>query len=159
MKLGVPRECRPGERRVAAFVVYRPGEQATHSELRRDCRASLDAALVPQAIVDLDALPLDASGAVRLDALPNPYAPQGAAAAPTTPMELLVAGLWHDLLGTASVGLHDNFFDLGGHSLLSMRFLARLDKRTGVRLLHEHLVVGTLQQVAARVEQMGGAPR
>ncbi|MCU0621299.1 MAG: SDR family NAD(P)-dependent oxidoreductase [Gemmatimonadales bacterium] len=146
-----------GERRVVAFVVYRAGEQATHSELRRACRAGLDAELVPQAFVDLDALPRDERGEVRHDALPNPYAPATEASEPATAMERLIASLWHDLLGTARVGRHDNFFDLGGHSLLSMRFLARLDKRAGVRLLHEHVVVSTLQQLAARAEQLGGA--
>ena len=74
--------------------------------------------------------------------------------------EKLIADLWKDLLGVGTVGVLDNFFDIGGHSLLSMRLIARLDKKTGVRLQHEHVVVNTLRQLAAKCDQMltGQAP-
>ena len=71
-------------------------------------------------------------------------------------MEKVIGQLWQELLGVSEVGRFDNFFDVGGHSLLALRFLTRLEKRSGIRLLHEHVVASTLQQLAAKVEQMGG---
>ena len=145
-----------GQSRVVAYVVFAAGEQATQSELRRACRGSLDASLVPQVFVELDALPRGADGQVLMSALANPYGVAEAVVAPETPMEKVIGQLWQELLGVSEVGRFDNFFDIGGHSLLSLRFLTRLEKRSGVRLLHEHVVASTLQQLAAKVEQMGG---
>ncbi len=106
--------------------------------------------------MELDDLPHDASGTVALDQLSNPFGVVVAAAGPDTEMERIIAALWVDLLGTTTVRRHDNFFDVGGHSLLSMRLISRVAKKTGVRLLHEHIVASTLQQLAARVEQSSG---
>ena len=58
--------------------------------------------------------------------------------------------------GVPRVGVHDNFFDLGGHSLLSLRVIARIEKRTGCRLGPRDLIFQTLEQLAATCEQRGG---
>ena len=106
--------------------------------------------------MELDAVPRGPDGAVLLSALANPYGVAAEAPAPETPTEQVIGQLWQELLGVSRVGRYDNFFDIGGHSLLSLRFLARLEKRSGIRLLHEHVVASTLQQLASKVEQLGG---
>jgi hypothetical protein len=145
-----------GQLRVVAYVVFADGEQATQSELRRACKANLDSSFVPQAFVELEAIPRAPDGTVLFSALANPYGVAEEAPAPETPTEQVIGQLWQELLGLSRVGRYDNFFDIGGHSLLSLRFLARLEKRSGIRLLHEHVVASTLQQLAAKVDQLGG---
>jgi acyl transferase domain-containing protein len=143
--------------RVLAYVAYHPEHSITVSELRRHVRGLVSEDLVPQTVIELDALPRGAGGEIDRAALPNPFAAEEAATVgPRTEMEQTIATLWQDLLGVESVGVHDNFFDIGGHSLLSVRFIMRLDKKIGVRLLHEHVVVNTLEQIAAKCAQMRG---
>lgn len=142
--------------RVLAYVVYDPDHSITVSELRRHVRAAVPEDLVPQTIIELDALPRLADGSVDRAALPNPFAAEEAAVGPRNEMERAIATLWQELLGVDAVGVHDNFFDIGGHSLLSVRFISRLDKKVGVRLLHEHVVVNTLEQLAGKCAQMLG---
>ena len=137
-----------------AFVVYHPDHSLTVSELRRHLRGVVPEDLVPQTIIELDFLPRTAAGAVDRGALPNPFGAEEAVVAPRSEMERTIAGLWQELLGVAQVGVHDNFFDIGGHSLLSVRFISRLDRKAGVRLQHEHVVVNTLEQLAAKCERM-----
>lgn len=140
--------------RIVAYVVYVPDHSITVSELRRHVRAAVPDDLVPQTFVELDMLPRLPDGALDRASLPSPFAEERAAVAPRTPTELAIGALWQELLGAAAVGVHDNFFDIGGHSLLSVRFISRLHKKLGVRLLHEHVVVSTLEQLAAKCEQM-----
>ena len=147
---------RPGEKRIVAYVVYRPGESSTVSELRRFVRGKVSDDLIPQTFVDVDSLPRNGAG-VDQAALPNPFGTSNEVAAPTTPAERLIADLWGSLLGVKQFGLQDNFFDVGGHSLLSARFITRVHKQTGVRLAHADVVTSTLQQLAAKCTAAGGA--
>jgi hypothetical protein len=137
-----------------AYVVYDPLHTLTVSELRRHLRGVVPEELVPQTIIELDALPRTAAGALDRGALPNPFGAEEAVIVPRTAMERTIGDLWQELLGVAQVGVHDNFFDIGGHSLLSVRFISRLDKKAGVRLQHEHVVVNTLEQLASKCDRM-----
>src|SRR6185436_18864241 len=85
--------------------------------------------MVPSAFVVLEALPLTPNGKVDRKALPEPDRTAGSGesyAAPSDPLEELLAGIWDDVLGLDRVGIRDNFFTLGGHSLLATRVVARL---------------------------------
>ena len=73
-------------------------------------------------------------------------------------MERFVAKIWTEALGVSRVSVHDNFFDLGGHSLLSMRVLARVDKAIGRRLNPRELTFQTLEQFAAMCEKRTAPP-
>ncbi|MET0396317.1 MAG: non-ribosomal peptide synthase/polyketide synthase, partial [Longimicrobiaceae bacterium] len=121
-----------GGRRLVAYVV---GE-ADAAELRAHLRAHLPEHMVPSAIVGLAELPLTGSGKTDRRALPAPESPAGAAAyvAPRTPEEATLAGIWAEVLGTERVGATDDFFALGGHSMLAIRLLARVEAATGRRL-------------------------
>jgi hypothetical protein len=79
---------------------------------------------------------------------------------PRTPMESLIAGIWQDLLGVDRVSVYDNFLDLGGSSLLMVRFVTRLEKTAGLRVSPGELVLQTLGQLASACEtQMRQPPR
>src|SRR5262249_57845129 len=106
--------------------------------------------------VPLGALPLTHNGKINRKALPAPQlAPVGPAetAAPRTPVEEIVAGVWAELLGLHRVGVHDNFFDLGGHSLLATRVVGRLRDLFSIDLSVSALFEApTVAEVSRRIE-------
>jgi acyl carrier protein len=67
-------------------------------------------------------------------------------------MEALIAGVWRDLLGLPSVDVHDNFFDLGGDSLLALRVVTAIEKQTGRRLPSQAILVQNLGELAMSLE-------
>jgi len=86
----------------------------------------------------LDALPLNPNGKIDRHALPTPgregLALDGALAAPETPIEVLLAQVWANVLGIERIGRHDNFFELGGHSLLATQLVSRVRETFAVEL-------------------------
>ena len=150
-------EERPGDWRLVAYVVYDPAEDATVSELRRHIRRTLSDEFVPHAFIELESIPRTADGDIDYGNLESPFAAAEEQVEPRTDTERFIADLWRQLLGVETVGVHDNFFDIGGHSLLSMRLISKVDKKLGVRLQHEHIVVNTLEQLAAKCDQAQGA--
>jgi acyl transferase domain-containing protein len=156
----VARERTAGERELVAYVSFGGGEQPTVTELRRALRERLPAQQVPASFVFLDALPrardgsVDRSSLLRLD---GGAEGEGRDAEPGTPHERLVAGLWKEALGVKRVSVHDNFFDLGGHSLLSIRVLSRLEQATGLRFDPRDMIFQSLGQLAATCDERLGA--
>jgi amino acid adenylation domain-containing protein len=147
------REYSPGDVRLVAYVVRRAGAAATGSELRRFLRERLPEYMLPQLFVDVEALPRHTNGKIDRAALPDPFGGTGATAAafvaPRNPGEQLIATIWRELLGVERIGAHDNFFDLGGHSLLVVHAIARIEEATGVRLSFRDVVTASLQNLAA----------
>ncbi|HEX2208918.1 MAG TPA: amino acid adenylation domain-containing protein, partial [Longimicrobium sp.] len=146
----VAREDAPGDRRLVAYVVG----DADAAALRQALRESLPEYMVPAAFVALDALPRTSSGKIDRRALPAPeYAAEEESAAPRTPAEEVLAGIWADVLGVERVGINDNFFELGGHSLLATVVIGLVREAFAVDLPLRALFEGpTVAQLAARVE-------
>ncbi len=121
---------------------------------------ALPAYMVPAAVVVLDELPISGSGKLDRKALPEPEFEVREFRAPETPIEEIVAGVFAELLDTPRVGRDDDFFELGGNSLVATRVVARigegLDTRIPVRELFE---ASTVQALAARIEQSVGSGR
>jgi acyl transferase domain-containing protein len=154
------RERPAGERELVAYVTFGTGAEPTVTELRRALRERLPAHQVPASFVVLDALPWTSDGSVDRKALlrlDGGAGGGGEGAEPATPHERLVAGLWKDALGVERVSVHDNFFDLGGHSLLSIRVLSRLEKATGLRFDPRDMIFQSLGQLAATCDERLGA--
>jgi amino acid adenylation domain-containing protein len=123
------REDRPGDKRLVAYVVGGEGEQPSAASLRRVLKERLPEYMVPSSIVFLDAMPLTPNGKIDRRALPAPDGSRQsdqAFVAPQTDAERRIAAVWCEVLGLEKVGVEDNFFDLGGHSLLVVRLHARL---------------------------------
>jgi amino acid adenylation domain-containing protein len=147
-----------GDRRLVAYVVPHPGQSLVTSDLRSCLQEKLPEYLVPSAFVVLDELPLTASGKLNRRALPAPdisdRKSELTGAAPRTPTEKLLAGIWRDVLGVADIGIHENFFDLGGHSLLAVRLFAQVEKRFGRRWpLATLFQAPTIAQFASTIEK------
>jgi amino acid adenylation domain-containing protein len=152
----VAREDVPGEPRLVAYVVGGAEVEALRAHLRR----SLPEYMVPGAFVALDRLPLTPNGKLDLKALPapEPGPAENRRAAPRTPVEEVLAGIWADVLRRERVGVEEDFFALGGHSLLAMRVLSRVREVLGVELPVRAIFEGlTVAQVARCVEEARGA--
>ena len=119
-----------GERCLVAYVVPAGQTVPTTTTLRRDLTDKLPDYMIPSAFVILDAMPLTPNGKIDRRALPkpgnlrpsldNPYV------APQTPVERHLAQIWAEVLSLEKVGIHDNFFALGGHSLAAARVVSRV---------------------------------
>ncbi|MHB8519308.1 MAG: MupA/Atu3671 family FMN-dependent luciferase-like monooxygenase, partial [Limisphaerales bacterium] len=124
------------DQQLVAYVVPVRGQEPGTLPLRRFLQEKLPAVMVPSRFVILAELPLTPNGKVDRRALPEPgdQRPEleRAYVAPRTRLEKALAGLWQDLLRVDHVGLHDNFFDLGGHSLLVVQAQARLRETLNV---------------------------
>ena len=127
-----------GGKRLVGYVVWREGESVSGSELRRYLGERLPEYMIPGQVVELEELPLNVNGKVERESLPLPEdagVGQGVEyEAPRTPVEEIVAGIWAELLGVERVGIHDNFFDLGGDSLLVVQVMARLRHAFSIEL-------------------------
>jgi amino acid adenylation domain-containing protein/non-ribosomal peptide synthase protein (TIGR01720 family) len=132
-----PFEPAPGDRRLAGYVVARAGETLSLADLRRFLERELPGHLVPAAFVELAALPLSSNGKVDRKALPVPdlTRPEVAEeyAAPQTPVQQLLAEAVSAVVGVQQVGIHDNFFEIGGDSILAIQVVARAQEG-GLRL-------------------------
>ncbi|MFE7589819.1 amino acid adenylation domain-containing protein, partial [Kitasatospora sp. NPDC057512] len=132
----VVREDEPGHTRLVGYATPADPELPPDpAALRTALAAALPAHLVPAAVVVLPAFPLTPQLKIDQRALPAP-ARQGAAGrlAPRTERERALAAVWAEVLGLDAVGAEDDFFDLGGDSILAARTLARIAERLGVRL-------------------------
>lgn len=122
------REDKPGERSLAAYVVG--GKGADASELRLFLQQRLPDYMLPSAFVFLDKLPLTPTGKVNRRALPAPkplLCCDDPGLAPRTPIEKSLAEIWCTVLGLERVGIQHNFFDVGGHSLLAVQIVKRIE--------------------------------
>ncbi|SUA48102.1 Tyrocidine synthase III [Nocardia africana] len=149
-------DTRIGDRLVAYLVPA--GESLDIDAVKSALNAALPSYMVPSAFVELDALPLNINGKLDRRALPEPEFETTAFRAPSTPIEEAVASVYADVLSAERVGADDDFFALGGNSLLATQVAARLgallDTRVPVRALFE---ASTVAGLAAKVEQQAGA--
>src|SRR5262249_44572553 len=141
------------EGRLVAYVV---GES---EGLREELRRVLPEYMVPSAYVGLEALPLTSAGKVDRRRLPDPeWEDRGRYAEPRDEMERALAEVWREVLGVERVGRHDNFFDLGGDSIVAVRVVSRLRQTLKVDVpVRAVFTAPTVAELATRVGQAGVA--
>lgn len=119
-----------GDKRLIAYAVAERDSRPTEEELRNFLEAKLPKYMIPSDFVLLDRLPLTANGKVDRNALPVFSAKEtsdcGVRVAPRNVVEVHLKHLWEQLLGIPSIGIDDNFFDLGGHSILAVQLIDRI---------------------------------
>jgi hypothetical protein len=152
----IPRQDGPGGARLAAYVVPAGGTPPTPGELHHFLMERLPEPLLPSAYVFLGSLPLLPNGKVNRRALPLPDGtrpgPEATFVAPRTPVEQTIAAIWAEVLKVGRVGVHDNFFALGGHSLIATQVIARIRAALAADLpLRAIFESPTLEGLAARV--------
>ena len=146
----VAKEDHQGHPRLVAYLV--PAADYDQATLETDLMKKLPAYMLPSIWMQLERIPMNFNGKVDKKALPEPFVDvreQASFVAPSTEVEELLATIWQELLGYESVGVHDNFFDLGGDSIISIQVVSRA-KRYGYHLKPKHLFEG--QTVAALAE-------
>jgi amino acid adenylation domain-containing protein len=152
----VAHEHPSGTAQLVAHVVP-AGDGVDHAALAAHLREKLPAAYLPAAYVTLPELPLLPNGKIDRAALPTPRVTGREHAAPRTATERLVASLWSELLGVSAVDVQDDFFALGGQSLLAARLAHRLgeelDAHVPLRLIFDH---PTLTELAAALPSSTG---
>lgn len=151
-------EDKGSEKRLVAYVVTTPGASRNISDLRNHLRSRLPDYMIPSAFVYLDALPLTSHGKIDRRALPAPDAerPELAEAfvAPRTPAEKSLASIWTKLLGINRIGINDNYFELGGDSLLATQLVSHVRSVFEVELpLVELFRHPTLAEMATSIEE------
>ncbi|BBD63729.1 microcystin synthetase B [Nostoc commune NIES-4072] len=128
----IAREDVPGDQRLVAYVVPNQELTPTTTDLRRVLKEKLPDYMIPSAFVMVEALPLTPNGKLDRRALPAPQGLRPEMAAnyemPQTEAEVLIAAIWQEILQLEKVGINDNFFDLGGHSLLMVQIYNKLQK-------------------------------
>lgn len=150
----VARDDGPGDKRLVAYLVPTPDAQPGISAWRAFLKDKVPDYMVPAAFVCLDALPLSHNGKVDRKALPAPEVRPEADqdhVAPRNPTEKHIAEIWAQVLGIERVGIHANFFELGGDSILAIQIIARANQ-AGFKLtpqrLFEHPTVAGLAGIA-----------
>ncbi len=146
-----------GHSRLVAYAVIDGNRPTDASELRGFLEARLPDYMVPSAFVFLDALPLMPNGKIDRNALPDPgeqtQAPEDAFVAPRTPVEQTLADIWAEVLGFDAVGIRDDFFEMGGDSLLSIRIISKAIQ-AGIRITPEQFFDNpTIAQLAALLDE------
>ncbi len=154
----VAAEDRSGDKRLFAYIVAAGDRPVLMETLREFLKASLPRYMIPSAFMPLDALPMTPSGKVDRNALPplELKAPDQSEefVAPRNPLEETLARAWSEVLGIDRVGVHDDFFDLGGHSLQTVQLVARLstllDRPVSVKTVFQASTVAAMAEALER---------
>ncbi|MFI3197899.1 MAG: amino acid adenylation domain-containing protein [Methylococcaceae bacterium] len=161
------REDQPGDKRLIAYLTHAPLEHSNLDALRLFLKEKLPEYMVPSAFVFLDELPLTPNGKLDRKALPVPDLARAefeqAYFPPRSPIEEIVVALWQEVLAIEPIGIYDNFFEVGGHSLLAVQLMVRLNKQFQIELpLHllfeEPTIAGLSLQLEALQSQTNPKP-
>jgi acyl carrier protein len=153
------REDTAGDQRLVAYVVGAGGSNPSAHDLRSFLQQKLPEYMVPSAFIFLESLPLTPSGKLDRKALPAPDQRnpdfEESFVPPRTLVEEMLAGIWAEVLKLDKVGVHDNFFDLGGHSLMAMQVVSRVGQSFQVQLpLRKLFESPTVAGLAERIEDL-----
>jgi amino acid adenylation domain-containing protein len=153
----VPRATTAGETVLAVYVVAR-AVQPSSATLQDALKAQLPEYMVPTAFVFLPKLPITQNGKIDTRALPDPELTRAEAVAyvaPRTALEARLCDIWAEVLHREQVGIRDNFFSAGGHSLMATQVISRVRKSEGVEApLRTLFEAPTIAEMAQRIEQM-----
>ncbi len=152
----VAREDEPGEKRLVAYILLQEQRRVSVADLRTFLEEVLPMYMIPSTLMVLDALPLTTHGKVDRRALPAPDTSrpelEETFVAPRTSMEETLASIWRETLGLNQVGIHDNFFKLGGHSLVAIQVITRIRTTFQVELpVHVLFQEPTLARLADKI--------
>jgi amino acid adenylation domain-containing protein len=153
----IAKEDAHGDKRLLAYVVGQRESSRSPDDLKAALRQQLPDYMIPAAIVPLPKLPLNANGKIDRQALPEPEQVQAKAyVGPRNAVEETVAGIWAEVLHRDRVSIDDNFFDLGGHSLMATQVISRIRRALKIELpLRALFEAPTVASIAERIGTAG----
>ena len=149
----IVREDTPGDKRLVAYVIP-SGKSISRGVLKDLVRLRLPEYMVPSAFVEIETLPLSPNGKINRRLLPAPDWPTTdgeRVVHPRNDLESTLVRIWQTVLGIPNIGIRDNFFDLGGHSLMAARTLAEVERVTGKEIPLSALFRGATVESLARL--------
>jgi len=145
------------DRRLVVYLLSKENQPVKRRELRRYLKERLPDYMIPADFIPLDKFPLTPNGKIDRKAFPKPGSnlqeQTETYIAPKTNHEKQIAQTWQSFLKIEKVGLHDNFFDLGGHSLLSIKVIIELEKMTGERISPRDMLLQNVEQLAKSISE------
>ncbi|PQP84731.1 non-ribosomal peptide synthetase [Paenibacillus sp. PCH8] len=154
----VVREDQEGQKALCAY--YTAEEGLTTADLKRAISSELPGYMIPSYFVELERLPLTPNGKIDRKALPAPEGGTSAGreyVAPRTKLEAKLVSIWQDVLGPVTIGVTDNFFDLGGHSLRATTLVSKVHKELNVDLplrdVFRHSTIESMAEAISQLEQ------
>jgi len=146
-------EFSPGDVRLSVYYVPADIGSVTITDLRNHLKKLIPPYMIPQHFVELDKLPLTPAGKIDRKKLPPLFVTNSVSDCRDlqSPEEIYLANIWKFFLKIDKVGIMDNFFDLGGHSLLSMQVISKIKKDTGYDIHPREMILNTLEQIAERI--------
>ncbi|WP_268626173.1 non-ribosomal peptide synthetase [Paenibacillus alvei] len=151
------RENASGEKQLCAY--YEADCELPAAELKSVLSQELPAYMIPAYLIQLERIPLTTNGKVDRRSLPAPeesLQPGGGRIPPRTPLEASLAGIWISVLGLVHIGVHDNFFDLGGHSLRATTLVSKVHQELNVELpLRDVFRYPTIEEMALAISRIG----
>jgi acyl carrier protein len=155
----IAQEVEPGDKRLVAYLVAEPNSEPTHTELRNFIACRVPEYMIPAVFVRLQYMPVNSSGKVDRAALPAPDSTNtlrdGTFVAPRTPIEERVASMLASLLDLGQVSVEDNFFLLGGHSLMGTQLITRIRDAFNIELgLKTLFDAPTVAKLSSQVETL-----
>lgn len=155
------REDTPGDKQLVGYITTRSGDSVNGERLQRFLKQTLPDYMVPHHFVFLDSFPLTPNGKIDRKVLPAPsyvdLLPSREFVAPRTETEKKLAAMWMRLLKVDRVGIHDDFFNLGGHSLAAVRVLSEIQEEFGVTLSMPTLLGNS--SLAGMADALAGSAR
>ena len=154
------RQDKPKQQRLVGYVTGQPELKVMLDQVRSYAAARLPQYMVPSVILWVEVMPLTATGKINRSALPVPEETAGQAATKTAPrnqVEEALAELWKSVLGVPEAGIHDNFFERGGHSILATQLVSRMrevfDVEVSLRVLFERPTIMDLAEEVTRLRR------
>lgn len=162
MSVLMAREDQPGSKRLVAYIVPRQEATLSVGELRNYLKEKIPQYMVPAIFLLLEKFPLTPNGKIDRHALPSPDEAKplldGQSVAPRDATELQLVSIWENLLGIQPIGVTDNFFEVGGDSLLAVRLFAQIKEAFGKSLhLATLFQAPTIDELALIIGQHGGS--
>ena len=160
----VAKHSSENEQELVAYVVLKEAGSVSGIQLRGFLAKSLPDYMVPSALVTLDKMPLTANGKINRKALPLPECERSTQdyVPPRTPFERTLAEIWSEVLGVEAIGVHDDFFEQGGHSLIATRLVSQMrrsfDVEIPIRAVFEKRTIENLAFYIAELQAGEAAP-
>lgn len=156
------REDRPGDKRIVVYYALKPREKTDKKQIKDYIHGKLPEYMVPSDFIPLDVLPLTQNGKIDREALPVPNEDRASSIrdchVPRNSTETLLAKIWEKALGVRPVGIRDNFFDMGGHSLLVIQVISLIRKHMGKQIAPADFFMNpTIEQLSEIFRSQGGS--